>query len=240
MRVRLYLAGPLLLGIGLVGLHSHYSLAPARSKLASHDAPQVFPEYFAEQSSDCNVELLNLAQSASGPFKRVFAVGENPPHERLRRNVWELGRYRVRGRFTGKSREFADCASLPEFEVLEFRPWGPIQRCASPGALDATMLLYTGDLPEDRYAPEDFIDGPWPPSIDDGSCRLIGTCASNKRRAHSSQAPEKIVDGDELPSPDSASCLPAVACESGERRVNACSGDIWCCRLSAVDAPPGQ
>lgn len=237
MRLRLHLAALTLLGIGLVGL---YYLAPARSKSALHNAPHVIPEYFAEQTSDCNVDLLNLAQSDSGPFKRVFAIGANRPHERLRRNVWEHGRYRVRGRFNGKNREFHECASFPEFEVLEFRPWGPIQRCASPGALDAVMLLYTGDLPEDRYAPEDFIDGPWPPSIDDGSCRLIGSCAVDKRRADSRHAPEDIVDGTELLSLEGGSCQPTVMCGNGERRVNACSGDVWCCRLLSVDEPPNQ
>lgn len=238
MKLRLHhLAALALFGIAVVGI---YYLAPASSKSTSHDAPLVVPEYFAEQTSDCNVDLLNLAQSDSGPFKRVFAVGANRPRERLRRNVWEHGRYRIRGRFTGKIREFHECASFPEFEVLEFSPWGPVQRCASPGALDAAMLLYTGELPANRYAPEDFIDGPWPPSIDDESCRLIGACVEDKRRADSRLALADIVDGAEIPSLDGGACQTSVTCEKGERRINACSGDIWCCRLLPVDEPTSQ
>ncbi|RKG99491.1 hypothetical protein D7X74_39370 [Corallococcus sp. CA047B] len=224
----MYLAALTLLGAGFAG---SYYFASARSKPVPINAPPIAPEYFAEQTSDCGVDLLNLAESDSGPFKRVLAVGANRPREKLRRNVWEQGRYRVRGRFTGKSHEFQGCASFPEFEVLDFRPWGPVQRCASPGALDATLLLYTGDLPKDRYAPEDFLDGPWPPSIDDEACRRVGACLSDLRRADSRSAPDTVIDGEELPARDGAACNTTVTCSANEKRVAACSGYIWCCRL---------
>ncbi|GMU10149.1 hypothetical protein [Corallococcus caeni] len=237
MRSSWALAALVLVGIGLAGV---YSFRPSPSKPAPPNAPEVIPDYFAEQTSDCGVDLLNLAPSEAGPFKRVLAVGANRPHERLRRNVWEQGRYQVRGRFTGKVREFQECASFPEFEVLDFKPWGPVQRCASPGALDADMLMYTGDLPEDRYAPEDFLGGPWPPSIDDGSCRRVAACALDKRRADSRGSPEDVIDGEENPSLDGRFCHPTITCEPGERRVDACTGVIWCCRLLPVDEPPGH
>jgi hypothetical protein len=216
------------LGIGLSGL---YYFAQVRPKPTSDKMPPAGSAYFAEQTSDCGVDLLNLAESESGPFKRVLPVGPNRPREKLRRNVWEQGRYRIQGRFTGKSHAFQGCASFSEFEVLEFRPWGPVQRCASPGALDSTLLLYTGDLPKDRYAPEDFLDGPWPPSIDDGACRRVGACLSGLRRADSRTAPDAVIDGEELPARDGGTCNTTVTCSADEKQVNACSGYIWCCRL---------
>ena len=228
MKSRGYLAALVLVGIGIVGLYSYLTRSP--SMPTPPNVPEVVPEYFAERTSDCDVDLLNLSMSEVGPFKRVLPVGANRPHERLRRNVWEQGRYVVRGRFTGKVREFQECARFPEFEVLDFKPWGPVQRCASPGALDADMLTYTGDLPEDRYAPEDFLGGPWPPSFDDKSCRRVAACALDKRRADSQPDPEAVIDGEELPSLDGRFCHP-VTCEPGEKQVNACSGEIWCCRL---------
>ncbi|RKH55767.1 hypothetical protein [Corallococcus aberystwythensis] len=236
MRSRGYLAALALVGIGLVGLYSY--LTPSPSMPTPLKVPEVVPEYFAEQTSDCGVDLLNLASSDTGPFKRVLPVGANPPGERLRRNVWEQGRYLVHGRFTGKVHEFRECASFPEFEVLDFKPWGPVQRCASPGALDAVMQTYTGDLPEDRYAPEDFVGGPFPPFFDDESCRPVAACAMDKRRADSRPDPEAVIDGEELPSLDGRFCHP-VTCEPGEKRVDACTGVIWCCRLLPPDAPPG-
>ncbi|NNC20210.1 hypothetical protein HJC22_31260 [Corallococcus exiguus] len=230
MRPYGYLAALALVGFGLAGFYFITPPAPA-------SAPEVLPEYFAERTSDCDVDLLNLSKPDAGPFKRVLPVGANQPDERLRRNVWEQGRYLVRGRFTGKVREFQECASFPEFEVLDFKPWGPVQRCASPGALDADLLTYTGDLPEDRYAPEDFLDGPWPPLIDDGSCRPAAACALDKRRADSQGSIENVIDGEELPSLDGRLCHP-VTCEPGEKQVNGCSGVIWCCRLQPPDEPP--
>ncbi|RUO87831.1 hypothetical protein D7Y11_38615 [Corallococcus sp. AB018] len=140
MRPYGYLAALALVGFGLAGFYFITPPAPA-------SAPEVLPEYFAERTSDCDVDLLNLSKPDAGPFKGVLPVGANQPDERLRRNVWEQGRYLVRGRFTGKVREFQECASFPEFEVLDFKPWGPVQRCASPGALDADLLTYTGDPP---------------------------------------------------------------------------------------------
>ncbi|QRN96478.1 hypothetical protein JRI60_47020 [Archangium violaceum] len=231
------MAAAVLLGLGLVII---YHLAPAKPAPTRSNVPQTEPEYFAERTSDCDVDLLAMARSESGPFQRVFPVGANRPRERLRRNVWEHGRYRIRGRFTGKLREFSECASFPEFEVLEFRPWGKVQRCASPGALDATLLLYTEDLAQDRYAPEDFIDGPWPASIDDGTCRLIAACAVDERRQESRHAPDDVIDGEELPSLDGRYCKPTATCADGERRVTACSGDIWCCHLLPADDAPEQ
>ncbi|RKG49243.1 hypothetical protein D7X30_39435 [Corallococcus sp. AB011P] len=236
MKSRGYLAALALVCVGSVSLYFH--LTPSPSKPTPPNAPEVIPEYFAEQTSDCDVDLLNLSESEAGPFKRVLPVGANRPRERLRRNVWEQGRYLVRGRFTGKVREFRECASFPEFEVLDFKPWGPVQRCASPGALDADMLAYTGDLPEDRYAAEDFLGGPWPPSIDDRSCRPVAACALDKRRADSRGSLEDVIDGEELPSLDGRFCHPVI-CEPGEKRVDACTGVIWCCRLLPEDAPPG-
>ncbi|RKH79805.1 hypothetical protein D7Y21_33245 [Corallococcus sp. AB045] len=237
MKSRGYLAALALVGIGIVGLYSY--LTPSPSKPTPPDAPEVVPEYFAERTSACGVDLLNLASSDAGPFKRVLPVGANQPCERLRRNVCQHGRFQVRGRFTGKVHEFQECASFPEFEVLDFKPWGPVQRCASPGALTADMLTYTGDLPEDRYAPEDFVDGPSPPLFDDESCRPVAACAMDKRRADSRPNPEAVIDGEDLPSLDGRFCHP-VTCEPGEKRVDACTGVIWCCRLLPVDEPPGQ
>ncbi|MHA7630285.1 hypothetical protein [Corallococcus sp. M7] len=82
MRPYRYLAALALLGIGLAGLYFRRPSPPL-------DAPEVVPEYFAERTSDCDVDLLNLSKSDAGPFKRVLPVGANQPYERLRRNVWE-------------------------------------------------------------------------------------------------------------------------------------------------------
>lgn len=197
-------------------------------------APAVAPEYFAEQSADCGVELLNLSPSESGPFTRVLPVGSNLPHERLRRGVWQQGRYRLQGRFTGETRSFSECASFPVFEVTGFRPWVPVQRCASPGAADPGMLFYTGDLPVDRYVPEDFIDGPDLPFIDDTACRHIGACQMDKRHPSSRPDPRRVIDGYSPPASDARECHPEVQCEQSEKRVHACSGDVWCCPLVPV------
>ncbi|ADO67979.1 uncharacterized protein STAUR_0170 [Stigmatella aurantiaca DW4/3-1] len=100
------------------------------------------------------------------------------------------------------------------------------------------MLLYTGERSTEHYVPEDFMDGPWPSSFDDESCRHVGSCAADPRRSGSSHTLEDvIVDGEEVPSMDGGFCQPPGACVNGERRVDACSGDIWCCQLLPVDGP---
>jgi hypothetical protein len=86
----------------------------------------------------------------------------------------------IQGRMTGKVHQSPECGNWPEFEVLEFKPWNKVRRCASPGSADLSMLLYTGDLPDDRYAPEDFVDGPQPPLLDDESCRSSEPCAAGE------------------------------------------------------------
>jgi hypothetical protein len=136
-----------------------------------------------------------------------------------------------------KSREpethtFSSCAGFPVFEVTEFRPWVPVQRCASPGAADPGMLLYTGDLPEDRYVPEDFIEGPDTLRlIDDMACRRIGACETDKRHPGARLDPQRVIDGYTPPSPDIRECHPEIPCGQAEKRVRACSGAVWCCPL---------
>jgi hypothetical protein len=178
MRIRPYLVVAALAGVGLAVV---YQFMPARPEATSPGALPEKLEYFAEHDSDCNQRLLKLARSESGPFERVVPVGAQRPDERLRRHAWENGRFMVQGHLTGQKRTIAGCGTWPEFEVLSFRPWGRVQRCASPGAADASMLLYTDDLPEERYAPEDFVDGPWPSLIDDESCRLSEACTNDER-----------------------------------------------------------
>jgi hypothetical protein len=139
-------------------------------------------DYFAEYSADCGMRLLKLARSEAGPFELAFPIGEQRPDERLRPHAWSAGRFVLRGRLTGKKHIVSDCGSWPEFEVIGFRPWGKVRRCVSPGSADPLMLVYTGELPEDRYAPEDFLDGPWPPLLDDDSCHPAAACAQGERR----------------------------------------------------------
>ncbi|MBM7117502.1 hypothetical protein [Archangium primigenium] len=189
------------------------------------------PEYFAEHTSECGLDLLHLASVESGPFEKVVPIGPEQPNERLRRNVWHWGRYRIRGRFTGARREISECGSFAEFEVHAFRPWGKVQRCASPGALDDSMLTYTEALSVEHYVAEDFIDGPWPPSFDEGTCRLIAACPLDPRRAESRPRPEDVIDGEELPSLDGRYCPPDVSCGEHEKRIVSCAEDIWCCQL---------
>jgi len=148
--------------------------SPPPSPLREEDA-------FAEYDRDCGIPLLKFARQESGPFEYVYPVGEQRPEERLRRHVWELGRFRVHGHLTGKQYEVAGCGRWPEFEVQGFTPWGKVRRCASPGSADPSMSLFTGDLSEDRYVPEDFVDGPFPPMIDDESCKLATRCAGEER-----------------------------------------------------------
>jgi hypothetical protein len=180
MKPRLYLAAAVLTAVGLAAV---YQLGLGRTPPAPmSDVPQEEQEYFAEYDGECGVRLLKLARSESGPFELVFPAGLHRPDERLRRHAWEDGRFLLQGRLTGKQRESSGCGIWPEFEVLGFRPWGRVRRCASPGAADVSMLLYTENLPEDRYAPEDFIDGPWPPLLEDESCRHTETCAEGERR----------------------------------------------------------
>lgn len=231
-----------LLTIGAVLIHTHTHDSAPSPPLKSVE-PEASPEYFAENTAECGVFLLYLSSSEAGPFKRVMPIGPNQPIHRLRRNVWEHGRYRIRGHFTGKDHALKGCASYPEFEVHEFRPWLPVQRCASPGAADPIMLMYTGDLPEDRYAPEDFIEGPPLRSIDDMSCRLIGACVTDLRHPGARVNPETIIDGDILPAADNRYCHPEVQCHEAEKRVTACSGQIWCCPLEPerdASSPAGQ
>jgi hypothetical protein len=234
MRLKTYLAGVFLLGVGLVV--AHHRFAPTHHPSVEPITTQHTPEFFAERDTECGLELLSLAHSESGPFERVVPTGPNQPNERLRRNVWELGRYKLKGRFTGKQRGRSGCATYPEFEVSDFQPWGDVQRCSSPGALTPEMQLWTGTLPTERYVPEDFIDGPWPPSIDDGTCRFIGACAIDQRVSIPRERQEEVIDKEDLPSMDGGNCPPTEMCSEGEHLVQACSGDVWCCRLLPEDA----
>lgn len=206
---------------------------PSRSRL---EAP---PEYYAEQTSECGVSLLDVSVSASGPFTRVYPVGPHQPVETLVRHTWIFGRYRVQGRFTGEHQKLSECLSFPKFEVLAFRPWGSVRRCISPGAADPGMTLDVGDLPLDRYAPQDFVtnSGPALPFIDDTACRHIGLCRTDERRPRARADPDRVIDGETALALEELPC-PTAPCRNGERRVHACSGDVYCCPLLPPLDPP--
>ncbi|WP_434381509.1 hypothetical protein [Melittangium boletus] len=225
------------MGLGLLLVIDSHPRVERRNAPYSAQPMENDWKYFAERSSECGMELLSLARSEGSGFEHVIPVGRNQPNERLRRNVWELGRFMLKGHFTGKSRTIPECATFREFEIFDFKPWGDIQRCSMPGALNPEMLLSTDKLPVDRYVPEDFIDGPFPPSIDDATCRLIGACAIDMRSSFSRGAPDRVIDSEELPSLDGSFCHPEVSCQGEERRVHSCSGDVWCCRLLPEDVP---
>jgi len=178
MKARPYLLAAALVVVGLGAL---YNFAPARPQPPVPDVPQKNPRYFAEYTEDCGLRLMKLARAESGPAEVVFPMGPQAPDERLRPHAWRAGRFVIQGRWTGKQRESPGCGTWPEFEVTEFEPWRKVRRCTSPGAADPLMLLYVDDLPADRYASEDFVDGAWPPLIEDESCRLTEACAEGER-----------------------------------------------------------
>lgn len=145
-------------------------------------ASQEEREHFAKPAGACGLTLLEIATSESGPFESVYQAGPQAPSQRLRPHAWSPGGFMVRGRMTGRQRGNAECGRYPEFEVLSFRPWGPVRRCMSPGALDTSMLLYTEELPEEYYVQEDFVGGPELPMVDDESCRATESCQQGERR----------------------------------------------------------
>lgn len=138
-------------------------------------------EYFAEYSGACGLTLLTISREESGPFVRVYGIGEQAPDQVLRPHAWRSSRFIVKGRLTGKQRGAEYCGYYPEFEVLSFKPWGAVKRCTVIPALDPNFGLYTEELPTDRFVPEDYWTGPEPRRIDDESCRSEEKCAGKER-----------------------------------------------------------
>lgn len=157
--------------------------APALAEGAPSTHPEA-REYFAEPSGPCGARVLLVSPTESGPFEQVYQIGEQSPDQRLMPHAWYSGRFVVRGYFTGRKRGADYCGYHPEFRVLSFRPWGPVRRCTSVGALDGLMQLYTEELPKDRYAPEDFVEGPELPSLDADSCRPGQECKQGEHLIH--------------------------------------------------------
>jgi len=179
MRMRLFLAAAVLAALGLV---AGYRLVAARPPPVTPEVPRQGQDYFAEYGGACGLTLLRIAREAAGPFEYVYPEGAQLPDQRLRPHAWKSGRFKVQGRMTGRSRGDSECGTWPEFEVFDFSPWGPIRRCTSLGAADSSMLLYTEELPKDRYAAEDFVDGPRLPLIQEESCRPTDACGAGERR----------------------------------------------------------
>jgi hypothetical protein len=155
---------------------------PPIQQEATKEAYSDVQEYFAKYTSPCGMRLLDISTTEAGPFESVRAAGPEAPHKKLREHVWENNRFIVRGRFTGKHRRSVYCEHYREFEVLSFRPWGPIDRCVALGALRGALQVYAEELPKDRYVPEDFRDGPELPMVDDEHCRDVKVCAEDEKR----------------------------------------------------------
>lgn len=150
-------------------------------------------EYFARPGT-CG-QALAISPVESGPFKEVYRTGPEDPKDRLRWHAYYFGRFIIRGRFTGKTESISYCGYYPEFEILSFKPWGPVRRCTSIGALDGDKQLYTEHLPKDRYAPEDFVDGPELLQLDDSTCRRTARCKRGELLVEdcSSKEPGKLM-----------------------------------------------
>jgi hypothetical protein len=154
----------LALGLAVLAACSH----PAAVK------PSALTRFYAHQVEPCGLAALEIAERPGGPFRLVQPTGAARPSTRLRYHV--QGDLLVTGQLTGRVIVDAECGPLPELRVDSFAAWGPVRRIFSQGALDGQVHLYTEALPRDRFAPEDFENGPEPLLLDADACVAAASC----------------------------------------------------------------
>ena len=126
--------------------------------------------YFAEYALPCNKSVLKIQTNKNDKPVLVDAIGENNPINKLRYHALIQAKFIITGYFTGKliKDDFSACNYYKEFYVADFKPIR-ITRFISTTDLDPDAHVYITNLPEDRFAPEDFVDGPALKHIDPGS-----------------------------------------------------------------------
>lgn len=149
---------------------------PSANGTAQLPRPPLPPgSYYAIFKEPCGRSLLEISDGR-GHTELVQTVGEQSPIRRLRLHALIDGKFIVEGRRTGHVHDDHHCGAYPELEVTSFRPWGPVHRMFSAGALNGELHFYTEQLPADRFAPEDFEGGPAPRFLDADRCTCRGAC----------------------------------------------------------------
>ncbi|OJJ18478.1 hypothetical protein BKI52_22955 [marine bacterium AO1-C] len=128
--------------------------------------------FYAKYAEPCGYSVLKIAAKPNEEFKYVWLSGKNNPIKQLKYHMLLGGKWKIKGRFTGKAIKKELCGKgLKEFEIISYEPWGSIARCTYVQALYDKLHFYTAAYSKTHYVPEDFVGNADPKKVDCGSCQ---------------------------------------------------------------------